>query len=868
MERNTGSVRWSNWSRPLGLRFLGLGLSAWFMGCPALASADTQGRPPTANAGSPDETSRTSDVVPPRLLDFVPAEYPDRALRGGDEASVVLELDISSHGTVSDVRVHESGGQDFDAAAMAAARQFRFAPARRADSPVASRILYRYVFELQPQELPIEYSGTVLDEASGSPLANVPVVLRQGAELRTLMTDSAGRWTLTGIHPGPVQVSVDLQGYAPLEFEDVAADGDSKELTLSLRPVQKPEPAPDDEPIEVTVTGHRVSTPVVVRHLSRAELQKVPGTFGDALRAVQSLPGVAQTPTLSGLLVVRGTGPESTQVFINGVLAPQVYHFGGLSSVVPTEMLESIEFQPGNFGVKYGRGIGGIVDATVRRSRGDGQYHGMVQVDFIDARAIAEGPVPEGSDWRFLAGVRRSHLDAWLGPILEGTNTRFNSLPVYSDYQFFLDRETPRGDYVRVGFIGADDKLSLLSDTSVFLNRFSAHNAFWNLTSEYQSAPHSATQWSHVISVGRLIERIQVGPIQAATDAFPMVFRGELTHGLSDAFTLRMGPDIIIAPHAIEFSTPEENLTGNALATSAVLRPPRVSKTHGMFVQPAAYVELSARASRWTLTPGLRLDYIHETDQFDLSPRIHAEYRLGSDLLATRLTAAAGLYHEPPEVRHTLDVYGNPELRSMRSFQSAVGVQQALTAQVDVSANVFYSKLERLTSQTPDANGVNQFSATGSGRVYGTEWMLKYKADKRFFGWLTYTLSRSERRANPDDAQRLFDFDQTHIASILGSYQLGAGWELGARFRLVSGVPELACGQKLWSSSESATLCLPGGDTMERRPWFHQLDARVEKRWSWDDTFSLSVYLNVINVYNREQADLPLVPALGLRGEL
>src|SRR5690606_26099486 len=120
----------------------------------------------------------------------------------------------------------------------------------------------------------------------------------------------------------------------------------------------------------------------------------------------------------------------------------------------------------------------------------------------------------------------------------------------------------------------------------------------------------------------------------------------------------------------------------------------------------------------------------------------------------------------------------------------------ALTAQVDVSANVFYSKLERLTSQTPDANGVNQFSATGSGRVYGTEWMLKYKADKRFFGWLTYTLSRSERRANPDDAQRLFDFDQTHIASILGSYQLGAGWELGARFRLVSGVPELACGQK------------------------------------------------------------------------
>src|SRR5690606_20709929 len=128
-----------------------------------------------------------------------------------------------------------------------------------------------------------------------------------------------------------------------------------------------------------------------------------------------------------------------------------------------------------------------------------------------------------------------------------------------------------------------------------------------------------------------------------------------------------------------------------------------------------------------------------------------------------------------------------------------------------------------------------------------------------------YTLSRSERRANPDDAQRLFDFDQTHIASILGSYQLGAGWELGARFRLVSGVPELACGQKLWSSSESATLCLPGGDTMERRPWFPQVVSCVENSLSWDGSFSLSGYLDVISVYIRAQADLPLVSALGLR---
>ncbi len=33
---------------------------------------------------------------------------------------------------------------------------------------------------------------------------------------------------------------------------------------------------------------------------------KVPGSFGDALRAIENLPGVARAPFNSGLLIIRG----------------------------------------------------------------------------------------------------------------------------------------------------------------------------------------------------------------------------------------------------------------------------------------------------------------------------------------------------------------------------------------------------------------------------------------------------------------------------------------------------------------------------------------------------------------------------------
>ena len=71
----------------------------------------------------------------------------------------------------------------------------------------------------------------------------------------------------------------------------------------------------------------------------------------------------------------------------------------------------------------------------------------------------------------------------------------------------------------------------------------------------------------------------------------------------------------------------------------------------------------------------------------------------------------------------------------------------------------------------------------GIGRTYGGQVLLRQELVKGFFGWVTYSLIRSERRDHPGSDWRLFDYDQTHVLGVLASYELGHGWEAGARFR-------------------------------------------------------------------------------------
>jgi hypothetical protein len=232
-------------------------------------------------------------------------------------------------------------------------------------------------------------------------------------------------------------------------------------------------------------------------------------------------------------------------------------------------------------------------------------------------------------------------------------------------------------------------------------------------------------------------------------------------------------------------------------------------------------------------------------------------------------------------------VFGTPNLYSNRFTHYTIGAEQELTRNIDLSVEGFYKDLDRMVSRAPAGSGY-AYANQGTGVAYGAETLLKYRPDDHFFGWLAYTLSRSERRDAPGQEKYLFQYDQTHNLTVLGSYRLGRGWEFGARFRLVSGNLETPVVRPpslpaLYAADAGAYAPLQGEPFSERLPLFHQLDIRIDKRWQFKG-WRLSTYLDVQNVYNNAakegtsynydfsktsfQTGIPIIPSLGFRAEL
>jgi hypothetical protein len=635
----------------------------------------------------------------------------------------------------------------------------------------------------------------------------------------------------------------------------------------------------EDTDVEVVeVHGQKPPREVTKRTLDQREINRIPGTNGDALRSLQNLPGVARPPAFAGLLVVRGSAPADTQYFVDGTPVPIVYHFGGLSSVVPTEMLSRIDFYPGNFSAQYGRAMGGIVDIGLTDPKKD-RLQGFAEVDLIDTRALVQGPVFD-TGWTFAIAGRRSWIDLSLGPVLSAVSAGGSVAPVYYDYQALLQRDLGKRSSIRFSFFGSDDRLQILlkaaSASEPEFTSFGDHTGFWRAQALYRNKLTDDTELRVSGAVGEDYVDFEIGPLSLKITDWPITSRVELAQRLDKKLTMNVGLDLQYAPFTVEVQAPPLPKPGQPPPGPFGSAPPRYTKNVDLFNEPAGYVEWEATPWVGTrIVPGIRLDYTGSTGQWDLSPRLVVRQDI-THSPRTTLKAGAGLFTEPPSPQQTNPVFGTANLTSERAYHYDIGIEREFTRYIEGSFEGFYKQLDYLVRQG--------FGNTGTGSVIGGELLLRYKPDERFFGWLAYTLSRSVRRDAPGMPLYLSQFDETHVLTVIGSYRLGGGWEFGARYRLTSGYMYTPNTYGYYDENFGAYQALISQPPFNSRlPLFHSLDLRVDKAWKyrWG---TVSAYLDVLNVYNNANVaaisydynfthtsftnDLPILPSLGLRVEM
>jgi hypothetical protein len=457
---------------------------------------------------------------------------------------------------------------------------------------------------------------------------------------------------------------------------------------------------------------------------------------------------------------------------------------------------------------------------------------------------------------------------------------------VYYDWQAFAETHPTSSSRLRVGFYGSNDRLEIFRDTvntrdPAESGDLGIHTGFGRFQGSYENQITKTVHFRQVLAYGWDVISFNNGSRSVDVVAHPLTDRSELSLTLGKGYVLHLGADVLYTTTHVDLTQPQSRQPGEpASGNTQLLFTENDAPT---FFSPAIYSEMEMQLSkRLRLVPGFRIDYTGATQKFNTSPRISARYVLIPGENPTTLKGGVGAFYQPPQALQISEVFGTPGLYANRAIHTSLGVEQTLGKRIEISVEGFYKHLDQLVARTPSSNGFS-YSNLGSGYVVGSEVLIRYKPDARFFGWIAYTLSRSTRRDNPSADQHLFQYDQTHILTVLGSYRLGGGWEIGARFRFVSGNLFTPCNGGALDAATNSYTCVSGAPFSERLPAFHQIDLRLDKHWYFKD-WQLSTYLDLYNAYNHQspegiaynfnysqkiyQTGLPIIPSFGVRGEL
>ena len=721
------------------------------------------------------------------------------------------------------------------------------------------------------QTVEVEYSvparddnvvGRIREAGTRNPLAAMELELLDADTqevIREGFTESGGAFSFRGVPEGEYILRVLGPDHVTASFELDVVEGEMTRGSFYVR-------AEDYGGLTVRTTERRERAEVDRQTIRLEEARRIPGAGTDVVRVVENLPGVARQ-AIGATPIIRGAAPQDTEIFLEGDTIPLAFHFLGGPAVVHTEMIEAVDFYPGNFSPRFGRATAGIIDLQTRSPRTD-RFHGFTEIDLLDASTMIEGPISD--NWSFALAARRSYYDLFLPSLMEraGSDTFFS--PRYYDYQGWTTYRSSDGDHKVEFFVyGSNDRIDLLlaegqpeGTAQVSSSEFGFDTFFDRGQARWEWTPDGSDfESSLMASLGRN----RVGFALAENLFFELEFlqtqlRYDTRYQLTEDLILRSGVDTMISTGTAAYEIPAFDSTPDDQTGDGQNDPPNISEqglrdeTSDTFYYPAVYAEVDYRLfERLRLLPGLRVDYYSEIDDIAVSPRFSTRYTVNDEVVAK---GGVGLFTQPPLPGQSDALVGNPNITFERAIHYAVGAEWQPSEYLELDSTLFFRDNRDLVDVTPeetiDEDGQRQatvFDNEGRGRAYGWEVLLRHYPRNDFFGWVSYTLSRSQRFNRNTERWELFHTDQTHILTVALGYTLFGNLDITGRFRLVTGNPQTPIVGGAYDADRDMYRPHYGPPNSVRASTFNALDLRLDRRFVFS-TWQMSAYLDITNVYN------------------
>lgn len=717
-------------------------------------------------------------------------------------------------------------------------------------------------------------NGTVYSRQTDEPLAGAEVQII-GID-KSAVTDETGSFSFTDIPKGEYTLSITFPGTEiEAKVPVVVQEGKNLTPTIYINAV-----AYDLEGVEIKTK--REEKPVIKKSLQSQEITRIPGTAGDALRALPAIPGIGVANDFSGALYIRGGSDEDNLYYFDRVPVGYPYHFGGLVSSLSSEIIDRIDVYAGGYGAEYGVDSQAVIDIYSQNSSPEA-LRGKFNLNLLYSEGLLQGKIGDKGYW-YAAG-RRSYIDLFIGSLSFATGA-ITAFPRFWDYQLKAGYDLSEKHQLFFNVFASGDKFAVRLDgenvDEDFRGNTSFESGFAGAGIHLRSSLTDRLTSYLSFTRSNFLFDVNFGPlISLNVDAPNYTLREDLTYELNEKNRLETGLIVGLEPGEVSGTFTRIPDEGEVEYDIRFEEKNTIDETvRGQRIE--SYLQ-----NRYNLLPfisvvyGVRVDYFNRIDELTIQPRGSLRIELPN---SSELQFAYGIYNQTPIPAQLSNSVGNPNLKSSQASHYILELKRELSPDTEIKMAAYYKDLVNLVTSDDIAVFLNQ----GEGYAQGTEVFLRHRSGDKFFGWISYAYALSKRRDRDGEPYRYYSFDQTHVATIAASYNLTPTWELGAKWQYRTGnpyTPVEGAERVLDPRMNGKFIYLPiyGETNSERLPPYHRLDLRVSKSFRFKN-WGLGIFLELLNTYNRKNLldyqyteedyserneiyQFPFIPYLGITAE-
>lgn len=654
----------------------------------------------------------------------------------------------------------------------------------------------------------ITVSGFLMDASNGETLG---AALISSASITTT-ANSYGYYSIS-VPAKSKSLKYSCHGYAPQEVNLQTRKDTVINVRLSMQSNIISE-------VVINVSGTTASDRAA-KVLNMNTVKQLPTFLGEAdlIRSFQLLPGVSTIGDGASGFNVRGGGVDQNLVLLDEAPLYFTSHLFNLFSVANPDAVMDAVLYKSEMPARYGGRLSSVLDTRLREGNNQ-HWNATGGIGLIASRLTLEGPLKKDKS-AILISARRSYTDVITR---QSSNTDIKDNSIYF-YDLNTKLNFPLGEKDRIfisGYLGKDkiqsaDDFMLQWGTGTGTLRWNhvySNKLFSNLSLIYSnyryslgamSEPTSSFLWKASIQ-DYIVKNVYNWYVASGST---VNFGAEAAlHAFSPGAAMPEGSGSIFQPLQMK----GQRSADYSLFWNHELKPTdRISIEYG-----ARYTAFQSIATDSTVVydytgePGTRRQpgNPQEYDDWATIKWYHSlQPRLAFTLKTGKNTTWKASYTHTIQNLHLmsnslstspLDMWtpSSYNIKPERAQQFSVGFSNLpYNSRYKITAEAYYRKLSNQLDFVDGAETLlNEDLAgdilVGKGRAYGTELQIE-RTSGRVTGWISYTLSRTERKINGINDNKYYPakYDKTHALAAVAVYHLNPRILLSATLSAASGTP-------------------------------------------------------------------------------